>query len=62
MNQLKPNSQTSKRLRQHPTDAEMTTPRLAYIRANIKEFSVFAVMAVLCWLLVSFLISLIFGG
>ncbi|WP_155756944.1 hypothetical protein [Acinetobacter sp. Ver3] len=62
MNHNQTKSQTSKRLHQHPTPAEMTTTRLAYIRANIKEFSIFTVMAVICWLLVSSLIALIFGG
>lgn len=55
-------SQTAPVLYQHPTVAEQRNTRLSIILVNAKEFSLFIALAVVCWLVVSFVLSAMFGG
>ena len=55
-------SQTSERLYQHPTPAEMRTPRLAIIKANLKDFGIFALTALVLWFVISLAVMNVFGG
>ena len=55
-------SNTKPVLYQHPTPAEMRTPRLAIIKANAIEAFIFFVLVLLAWLGISLFVSLVFGG
>lgn len=55
-------SQTTARLYQHPTPAEMRTPRLAIIKANLKDFGIFALTAFVLWFFISLAVTTMFGG
>lgn len=55
-------SNTKPVLYQHPTAAEMQTPRLAIVWANAKDFAIFIAMALVCWLVVTFVLVGLFGG
>ena len=60
---VKNESNTKPVLYQHPTPAEMRTPRLAIIKANAVEAFIFVFLIALpCWVLVSLLMTWIFGG
>ena len=55
-------SQTTARLYQHPTPAEIRTPRLAIIKANLKDFGIFALTAFVLWFFISLAVTTMFGG
>ena len=55
-------SQTTARLYQHPTPAEIRTPRLAIIKANLKDFGIFALTALVLWFFISLAVTTMFGG
>lgn len=55
-------SQTTTVLFQHPTASEQRVSRRGVIIANIKEFSLFILIAILCWLVISFFLTFVFGG
>ena len=59
---VKNESNTKPVLYQHPTPAEMRTPRLAIIKANIKDFGIFALTALVLWFIVTVVIMAMFGG
>ena len=59
---VKSESNTKPVLYQHPTPAEMRTPRLAIIKANAIEAFIFFVLVLLAWLGISLFVSLVFGG
>lgn len=56
------NNQTSSVLYQHPTAQEMRPSRRAIFIANAKDFAIFALIAIVCWLVISLLIAAMFGG
>lgn len=49
-------------LYQHPTAAEMRTSRWAIVWANAKDFVLFILMGIVCWLIISAVITALFGG
>ena len=49
---VKNESNTKPVLYQHPTPAEMRTPRLAIIKANLKDFGIFALTALVLWFVI----------
>lgn len=55
-------SNTKPVLYQHPTPAEMRTPRLAIIKANLKDFGIFALTALVLWFVISLAVMNVFGG
>lgn len=59
---VKNESNTKPVLYQHPTPAEMRTPRLAIIKANLKDFGIFALTALVLWFIVTVVIMAMFGG
>ena len=60
---VKNESNTKPVLYQHPTPAEMRTPRTEVFRAHAKEAFIFVFLIALpCWVLVSLLMTWIFGG
>lgn len=59
---VKNESNTKPVLYQHPTQAEMRTPRLAIIKANLKYFGIFALTALVLWFIVTVVIMAMFGG
>lgn len=59
---VKNESNTKPVLYQHPTQAEMRTPRLAIIKANLKDFGIFALTALVLWFIVTVVIMAMFGG
>ena len=59
---VKNESNTKPVLYQHPTPAEMRTPRLAIIKANAIEAFIFCVFVILSWLGISLFVSLVLGG
>ncbi len=58
---VKNESNTKPVLHQHPTVAEMQTPRFAYVRANAKDSLIAVAVATAGWLLIS-VILWILGG
>ena len=54
-------SQTSQRLYQHPTAAEMQTPRFAYVRANAKDSVIAVAVCTAGWLSISCLLWILGG-
>lgn len=59
---VKNESNTKPVLYQHPTPAEMRTPRLAIIKANLKDFGIFALTALVLWFVISLAVMNVFGG
>ena len=59
---VKNESNTKPVLYQHPTPAEMRTPRLAIIKANIKDFGIFVLTALVLWFVISLAVMNVFGG
>ncbi len=59
---VKSESNTKPVLYQHPTPAEMRTPRLAIIKANLKDFGIFALTALVLWFVISLAVMSVFGG
>jgi hypothetical protein len=59
---VKNESNTKPVLYQHPTPAEMRTPRLAIIKANLKDFGIFALTALVLWFVISLAVMKVFGG
>ena len=59
---VKNESNTKPVLYQHPTTAEMRTSRWAIIRANAKEFAIFAGTAAVLWFIITFVLVGLFGG
>ena len=59
---VKNESNTKPVLYQHPTPAEMRTPRLAIIKANLKDFDIFALTALVLWFGISLAVMNVFGG
>ena len=59
---IKNESNTKPVLYQHPTPAEMRTPRLAIIKANLKDFGIFVLTALVLWFIVTVVIMAMFGG
>lgn len=55
-------SNTKPVLYQQPTSAEMRTPRLAIIKANLKDFGIFALTALVLWFVISLAVMNVFGG
>lgn len=55
-------SHTNPVLFQHPTEEEMRGSRLALLKAHVIDFLLFAAFSFVAWLLISFLITLFFGG
>jgi hypothetical protein len=49
-------------LYQHPTAEEMRTPRSAFFWADVKDFVLFILMGIVCWLIISAVITALFGG
>ncbi|WP_336151187.1 hypothetical protein [Acinetobacter ursingii] len=59
---VKNESNTKPVLYQHPTPAEMRTPRLTIIKANLKDFGIFALTALVLWFVISLAVMKVFGG
>ncbi|MFV5507426.1 hypothetical protein [Acinetobacter sp. 197] len=59
---VKNESNTKPVLYQHPTAKEMRTSRWAKIKADIRDFLIFIVIAIACWMLISVLLTAAFGG
>ena len=59
---VKNESHTNPVLFQHPTEAEMRVSRLAQFKADAKDFALFIVFAICAWLLISLLLTAVFGG
>ena len=59
---VKNESNTKPVLYQHPTPAEMRTPRLAIIKANLKDFGIFVLTALVLWFVISLAVMNVFGG
>ena len=60
---VKNESNTKPVLFQHPTTSEMRRSRLAQFKADLKDFFIFIFLIALpCWLIVSFIVTLVFGG
>ncbi len=59
---VKNESNTKPVLYQHPTPAEIRTPRLAIIKANLKDFGIFALTAFVLWFFISLAVTAMFGG
>lgn len=59
---VKNESNTKPVLYQHPTAAEMRTSRWAIIRANAKDFAIFAGTAAVLWFIVTMFLTLVFRG
>ncbi|MFN4108538.1 MAG: hypothetical protein ACK4GH_04830 [Acinetobacter johnsonii] len=59
---VKNESNTKPVLYQHPTPAEMRPPRLAIIKANLKDFGIFVLTALVLWFVISVAVMNVFGG
>ena len=59
---VKNESHTNPVLFQHPTEAEMRVSRLAQFKADVIDIFLFAAFSLVAWLLISFFITLFFGG
>ena len=59
---VKNESNTKPVLYQHPTPAEMRPSRAAQFKADFRDFILFSVFAFCAWLLISVLLTVIFGG
>ncbi len=55
-------SQTTQLLYRTPTAAEMRPSRMAIIKANLKDFTIFIGVSLVMWLVVTFLLSWAIGG
>lgn len=49
-------------LRKHPKPEEMRAKRFSTLRANVRDFTIFAVMSLTFWSLITLLITAVFGG
>jgi len=55
------NESNTKQLYQHPTAAEMQTPRFAYVRANAKDSVIAVAVCTAGWLSISCLLWILGG-
>ncbi|EPF73810.1 hypothetical protein F945_01969 [Acinetobacter rudis CIP 110305] len=62
MKQKSIKSQTTPILRQAPTAAELRPSRIAVIMANVKDFVLFIVLALVIWFVVTIALSFVIGG
>ncbi len=53
-------SQTTPRLRQHPTAEEMQSPSTFWV--DVRDFIFFVLLAIACWFIVSLIVTALFGG
>lgn len=62
MTQKSIKSQTTPSLYSHPTAAEMRPSRTAIIIAHIKELSIFIIISIVMWFVVTVVLSFVIGG
>lgn len=62
MKQKPISSQTTPILFQHPTTAELRPTRRSIIWANVRDFTLFTVLAFLFWVVITSILMAVFGG